>query len=154
MLISTRFIVVLCTFAILNGCANMSPAPKVVSTDSRACYRNFFSSGSAMSFKGSTFTSSALVPGVAVKTAMDRASKQIALDGLTITTLDREAGLIAASHKVIAGKGETAPQIVTFESTKGGVQIGFKFITGFGLISDEDAMRETWCKIIAVIEKK
>ena len=73
-----------------------------------------------MSPSDTQYKNRVLVAGVSMKNAMDQASTQIALDGMTITTLDRERGLIAAANKVVGGKDDTVPLIMTFKQVKDG----------------------------------
>lgn len=144
---------VLVLLLLANGCAS-APSIPVASTDARPCARNFTVNGSSISFSGKEYSTNMFIAGVSSKVAIDRASKQIALDGMTITTLDREGGLIAAANKTIAGKGDTVPLITTIESQKDGVQILMKYSTGFGVVTPEDAIRDFFCKVISAVEKK
>lgn len=140
--------------SLLGACVSMPGASETAKVDERACAKSFAVEGSALSITGTKYSTSMFVPGVSVKVAMDRASKQIAMDGMTITTLDREGGLIAASNKVIAGKGDTVPLVSTFEAAKGGVQVRLKFANGFGQVTTEETVRNGFCNIISAIEKK
>jgi len=85
---------------------------------------------------------------------MDRASKQIALEGMTITTLDREGGLIVAANKVISAKVDTVPLVVTFDQVKDGLKLEMKFRNGFGQLTSEDTVRDGFCNIVLAIESK
>lgn len=145
--------------SILAGCVSTGTTSGTTTTapvveDSRACAKNFATEGSALSLSGKVFTDSMFVPGVGFKAAMEKASKQIALDGLTITTFDKEGGMIAASNKVIAGKGDTVPLVTIIEPQKGGVLVKLKFSTGFGQVSTEQTVRDGFCRIITAIEKR
>jgi hypothetical protein len=144
---------------LISGCAQLpavgsSTPEKAAPADTRPCAKNFAVAGSALSLSGTTYTSSVTVAGVSKATAMTKASKQIAQDGLTITTMDREGGMIAAANKVIAGKGDTVPLVVTFEPVKGGLDVRMTFRNGFGQVTTEEVVRNGFCGIVAAIEKK
>lgn len=137
----------------LVGCVSTGTSTPV-NEDTRACAKNFAIEGSALSLSGTTYTNFMFIPGVSLKAAMEKASKQIALDGMTITTLDKEGGMIAASNKVVAGKGDTVPLVTIIEPQKGGVQVRLKFSTGFGQVSTEQTVKDGFCRIISAVEKK
>lgn len=144
----------LAALALVSGCVTMpgaqtTPTPE----DVRPCTRNFVTEGSVLSPSGTQYKNTVFVTGVSMKNAMDRASKQIALEGMTITTLDREGGLIVAANKVLGGKGDTVPLIVTFEQVKDGLKFEMKFRNGFGQLTSEDTVRNGFCNIVAAIEK-
>lgn len=155
----TRGVATAGLFLLVSGCAQLpavgsNSADKPAPADTRPCAKNFAVSGSALSLGGTTYTSSVTVAGVSKATAMTKASKQIAQDGLTITTMDREGGMIAAANKVIAGKGDTVPLVVTFEPAKGGLEVRMTFRNGFGQVTTEEVVRNGFCGIVAAIEKK
>jgi len=145
----------LAALALLSGCVTM-PGEQTASTpeDARPCARNFVVEGSSLSPSGTQYKNTVFVPGVSMKNAMDRASKQIALEGMTITTLDREGGLIVAANKVISAKVDTVPLVVTFEQVKDGLKLEMKFRNGFGQLTSEDTVRNGFCNIVSAIENK
>lgn len=155
MKIVRRAIPSLAALALVSGCVTMPGAQTTpTAEDARPCARNFVIEGSALSPSGTQYKNTMLVTGVSMKNAMDRASKQIALEGMTITTLDREGGLIAASNKVIGGKGDTVPLVVIFEQVKDGLKLEMKFRNGFGQLTSEDTVRNGFCNIVSAIEIK
>ena len=144
----------LAALALVSGCVAMpgaqtTPAPE----DVRPRARNFVAEGSALNPSGTQYKNTVLVPGVSLKKAMDRASKQIALEGMTITTLDREGGLIVAANKVVGGKGDTVPLVITFEQFNDGLKLEMKFRNGFGQLTSEDTVRDGFCNILSAIER-
>jgi hypothetical protein len=133
------------TLALLSAAAVANDQP---------CAQNFKVEGSAMSPSGKSFQTFALVPGVTRQLAMERASKHIALEGLTLTLVDREMGLLTASNKVIGGKGDTSPFVISFEDAGTGQNVKMKFKTGFGQVASEDMLRTKFCSTFAAIEGK
>jgi hypothetical protein len=145
----------LAALALVSGCVTM-PGAQTTSTpeDARPCARNVVVEGSSLSLSGTQYKNTMFVPGVSKKNAMDRASKHIALEGMTITTLDREGGLIVAANKVISAKVDTVPLVVTFEQVKDGLKLEMKFRNGFGQLTSEDIVRNGFCDIVSAIENK
>jgi len=80
--------------------------------------------------------------------AIERAAKQIAMDGLQVATIDKEGGLLTAGNRVIAGNGESVPLVLTAEPAKDGVDLKLKFAIRFGQMTSADAIKDNFCKII------
>jgi hypothetical protein len=144
----------LAALALVSGCVTM-PGPQTTTPENvRPCAKNFVIEGSALSPSGTQYKNTVFVSGVSMKNALDRASKQIALEGMTITTLDREGGLIVAANKVVGAKGDTVPLVMTFEQVKDGLKLEMKFRNGFGQLTSDDTVRNGFCSIVSAIEKK
>lgn len=103
---------------------------------------------------GTAYSTSMFVDKTSKKTAVDRAAKAIALDGWTITTIDRDNGLIAASVSVINGQGSTAPFVTSIETENNGVRVLLKSKTAFGQTSRESDVKDGFCRIISAVEKR
>lgn len=132
------------------GAATTPPPPE----DTRACAKNFAVEGSAMSMSGKSYQNKMKIAGVTKKTAIERASKAIALEGMTIAAVDKDAGLISASNQVTMGKGATAPFTVGVEQEKSGVDVTMRFRTAFGQSASDSTVKDFFCKIANAIEAK
>jgi hypothetical protein len=134
----------------ISGCAsNQSvPAKAIADVNARPCEQNFTQEGSALSLTGSSFSTHAFVSRVNRKMAIERAAKQIAMDGLQVATIDKEGGLLTAGNRVIAGNGESVPLVLTAEPAKDGVDLKLKFAIRFGQMTSANAIKDNFCKII------
>jgi hypothetical protein len=142
---------------LLSGCANgfgQTETSASPNNDPRACAKNFSHDGSLFSLSGVKYMTHAVVPAVQKKDAIERAAKQIALDGLTVNTIDKEGGLITASNHVTAGNGDAVPMVVTVASNKGGVEAQLNFSTRFGQHSSDEDVRNEFCNIVAAMGRK
>lgn len=136
-----------------SGCESMAGKTNQAA-DTRACVKNFTVEGSMFALSGTAYSTSMFVDKTSKKTAVDRAAKAIALDGWTITTIDRDSGLIAASVSVINGQGSTAPFVTSIETENNGVRVLLKSKTAFGQTSRESDVKDGFCRIISAVEKR
>jgi len=140
---------------LLSGCANnpLAPATPVAGADARPCERNFVQEGSVLSPSGISYTTRAFVSQVNRKMAVERASKQLAMDGMQIGTLDKDNGLLTAGNRVIAGNGESVPFVLMAEPAKDGVDLSLKFSVRFGQVIAANSVRENFCKVIEATKR-
>jgi hypothetical protein len=134
----------------MSGCASNEPVSvkSIASTNARPCEQNFTQEGSALSLTGSSYSTHAFVSRVNRKTAIERAAKQLAMDGLQVATIDKDAGLLTAGNRVIGGNGESVPLVLTAEPVKDGVDLKLKFATRFGQMTSVNTIKDNFCKII------
>jgi uncharacterized lipoprotein YajG len=142
---------------LLAGCQTNPSQPAAAEqtaspADTRPCAQNFKVNGSMVSFSGKSYQNQMSMTGVNQKTAIERAGKAIAIEGMTVVSMDKEAGFISASNAVTMGKGATAPFAVSVDQGKNAVNVTMKFQTAFGQIASEDSVKEFFCKIATAIK--
>ena len=121
----------------------------VRATAGEACLDNFASEGSFLS--GRTYKTWAIVPGVRQGEAFSRAYAFTAEHGFTVSSADKEAGVISAAQSVSYGNGKTAPLSVTLQQRPDGVRVALTYGTSGGVSSPEDAIQRHFCLTIASV---
>jgi hypothetical protein len=135
----------------LSGCA-VTPQQKLQTSDTRECAKNFTYDGSF--FAGRTFKTHQFVAGVSKNNAMARAARFLAVEGYSITSSDKEMGLISASQTVSYGKGKTVPLNVSILPKGKGVDVSTTFAISGGLTVPVNSVKDTFCEIIAAVQGK
>ncbi len=131
--------------SILSACAS-GPPQKLQSDDKRACAQNFSYDGSFWS--GRTFKTHDFVPGVTKIVAVERAAKDLAVQGWAITNIDKELGIITAEQTVSYGKGKTAPLNISIDSKDSGVKVSVTFSISGGLTTPVNMVKDSFCDVI------
>ena len=144
-------LVATCVLAVVSACAS-GPPQKLETDDPRPCAKNFTYSGFPM--LGQTFKTNQFVGGVTKHVAVERASKRVIKEGMTLATLDKEAGIISAFSSVSGGRGETVALAVTVESAKNGVNIEVSISTSLGQVTSADSLKDFFCGILSAAAGK
>jgi hypothetical protein len=137
------------TVILLSGCA-VSPPQKLQTDDSRVCAQNFTYDGSFLA--GRTFKTHQSVDSVSQDIAMRRTAKHLAVEGYSITSTDKELGIISASQTVSFGQGKTVPLNVSFDSTDQGINVSIAFSISGGVTTPVNGVKDEFCDIIKAIQ--
>lgn len=116
---------------------------------SEACLDNFAVDGNL--FMGKTYKTWAVVPGIRLTDAFQRAYTFTAEHGFTILSASKESGVISAAQSVSYGNGKTVPLTLTFKDAEDGVRISFSYTTSGGVMSPEDAVKSHFCQTVAAV---
>jgi hypothetical protein len=111
------------------------------------CMDNFKAEGNFLT--GKTYKTSAVVSGVRQGDAFSRALAFTVANGFTVTSSDRDAGVISAAQTVSYGKGKTVPLSVIMQPDAGNLKISMSYATSGGVMSPEDAIKRHFCMTIA-----
>lgn len=129
--------------------AVLMAAPAIASDP---CLENFSTVGSF--FAGKTYKTWAVIPGIRLQDAFQRAYTFTAEHGFTILSSSKEAGVISAAQSVSYGNGKTVPLTLTFKDEGGATRIGLSYATSGGVMSPEDAIKNHFCLTIAAISER
>ena len=136
---------------LMSSCA-AGPPQKLQTNDPRPCAQNFTYDGSILI--GRTFKTNESIAGVSKTVAIERAAKKIAKEGMSITTIDKDMGIVSASQTVSYGKGQTAPLTVSIDSVKNGVDVSIAFSISGGETTSVDTAKDFFCDITGAIAGK
>ncbi|MEX8501969.1 MAG: hypothetical protein AB3X41_02850 [Leptothrix ochracea] len=138
---------------IISGCSSVTTTGNE-KPDLRPCAKNFTTDGSMTGLSGKRFMTSMSFPNISKKTALNKISQQISFEGQTIKTLDRDSGIIIASQQDLLLKDARETKITaSVEERKGGTLVNIQVLTGFGMVTSEDAVKDYFCRIINYIGK-
>lgn len=124
----------------VNASAADTPTPPADGTD---CAGHFTSEGSF--FSGKKYSTWADFAAVSKADLYSRIYSNIAKDGWTITSADKEAGIISASQSVSYGKGTTAPLVIVIETSGTGSKATATFRVGGGQTTKEATVKQKLC---------
>jgi hypothetical protein len=138
---------------VLSGCvtsgAKNEQAKAALPADTRECAQNFTFDGSF--WAGRTFKSHATARGVTQAVGMQRAARYLSSNGWTITSTDKELGIISASQTVSYGQGKTVPFNVTMEPQGKDVRVATTYVLSGGVTSPAEAVRDEFCNVIGAV---
>jgi hypothetical protein len=143
-----NIMVAIFAITLMSACAAGSPQ-KLQTDDPRECAKNFTYDGNFL--LGRTFKTNQFVAGVSKNVAMERSAKKIAKEGMSITSIDKDIGIISASQTVSYGAGKTAPLTVSVDSAKSGVDVSISFSISGGTTTPTDTVKDFFCSIISAI---
>ncbi len=112
-----------------------------------ACESHFTKEGGF--FKGTIFKTWADIQGVEADQAYKKAYLHLSKEGWKITSSDKDIGIISAAQEVSYGEGKTAPLNVIIEDVGNDSKISISFSLSGGVVSPSNAVKESFCKIIA-----
>ena len=116
------------------------------------CENNFTEEGGF--FSGSTYKTWATFDNVAPMKAYKSVYVYTVKDGWTITSADKDLGIISASQGVSYGQGKTVPLNIIIESAGDtGSKVSITYATTGGVTSPSDAVKKHFCLTLAEIEK-
>ena len=114
------------------------------------CEDNFTTEGSF--FSGKTYKTSAQLASVKQPDAYKRAYVFTTENGFTITSSDKDIGVISANQTVSYGKGKTVPLNISVQPDGNGTRISLTYATSGGVTSPEDAIKRHFCLTVAAAE--
>ena len=123
----------------IGGTAGAADAPPA----NAECAGHFTAEGSFIS--GKKFSTWADFGAVSKADLYSRIYANIAKDGWTITSSDKDAGVISASQSVTFGKGSVAPLTIVIEAAGTGSKATATFRIGGGQMTKEDAVKQKLC---------
>jgi hypothetical protein len=141
-------LVVLASLCLLSACSTTSQQPVQVE-DARECAKNFSYNGSFLA--GRTFKTNLAIMGVSKDEGVERAAKWLAKDGWSITSANKDLGIVTASQTVSYGEGKTAPLNVAIDSISGGVDVAISFSISGGTTAPVNAVKDSFCNILSAI---
>ena len=124
----------------VNASAADTPVPPADGAD---CAGHFTSEGSF--FAGKKYSTWVDFAAVSKADLYSRIYSNIAKDGWTITSTDKEAGIISASQSVSYGKGTTAPLVIVIETSGTGSKATATFRVGGGQTTKEATVKQKLC---------
>lgn len=128
----------------------LSAAPPAIASD--PCLENFAVDGNFV--MGKTYKTWAVVTGIRLQDAFQRAYAFTAEHGFTILNANKESGVISAAQTVSYGNGKTVPLTLTFKDEAGGVRISLRYATSGGVMSPEDAVKSHFCQTITAVSER
>ena len=147
---SLRGAICLAFICAFTSCAT-APQQKQQTDDKRVCAQNFTFDGSFLA--GRTFRTHQTIPNVSKSIAVERAAKYLVANGWSISSTDKDLGIVSASQTVSYGAGKTAPLSVGVDEVESGVEISISFSISGGVSSPVDAVKEEFCAIMLAIGK-
>jgi hypothetical protein len=111
------------------------------------CMDNFKAEGNFLT--GKTYKTWAVLSGVAQDQAFSRTLAYTVANGFTVTTSDKDAGVISAVQSVSYGKGKSVPLGIVMQPDAGNLRISMNYATSGGVMSPEDAIKRHFCMTIA-----
>ncbi|UUY09127.1 hypothetical protein LRS11_03565 [Pseudomonas sp. J452] len=115
------------------------------------CSSNFSVEGSF--FKGKVYKTSAELPAIKPEAAFRKAYIYTSANGFTISSADKEMGVISASQGVSYGQGKSVPLNIQIEPVGSGSKISMLYSTSGGVSSPDDAVKKHFCSTIAEAAK-
>lgn len=115
-----------------------------------ACSDNFTAEGSFLT--GKTYKTSATFASVRPQDAYSRAYAFTAENGFTITSGDKDSGVIVAAQSASLGTGKTVPlNIVVRSDGAAGSRVSLVYVLSRGQLSPDDAVRKHFCLTMAAV---
>ncbi|MEZ9701106.1 hypothetical protein AB4455_25585 [Vibrio sp. 10N.261.46.E12] len=111
-----------------------------------ACVKNFTHEGNMV--LGNTFKTNALIENVSKKSAFEKVSKYVAMDGWHITYSDKDLGIISGSQTVSFGEGKSAPLNILINAKGQDSEISISFSTSMGVYSPSESVMNNFCKMV------
>lgn len=111
------------------------------------CLQNFTSTGSFLT--GQTYRTSALLNGVPPSDAYSRAYAFTSENGFTVTSANKEAGIIAAAQTVSVGTSRAVPLTISLQPDPAGTRAVISYTTLVGQFSPPDAIQKHFCATFA-----
>ena len=134
----------------LSACT-VAPPQNLQTDDTRACAQNFTYDGSF--WVGRTFKTHDFVDGISKSTAVEKAAKELAKQGMAVTNIDKDLGIISANQTVSFGEGRTAPLNVTIDSKNKGVDISMTYSISGGLTTPVNTVKDFFCDVVIALNK-
>lgn len=141
-------IITVSALILMTGCASTGSV-KNVNEDSgerKPCVKNFTHEGNMV--LGSTFKTNALIENVSKKSAFEKVSKYVAMDGWHITYSDEDLGIISGSQTVSFGEGKSAPLNILINAKGQDSDISISFSTSMGVYSPSESVMNNFCKMV------
>lgn len=136
---------------LLAGCGSTGPT-HVAKNDPRPCAYNFTKEGSVLS--GYLFRTHDILPNESQKSAVEKMTKELAMNGFNIINSDSKMGVINASQTVSFGKGKTVPLNVSVDPYSSGVKVDMSFTLIVGLYTPTDLVKEAFCKALTGVKQR
>jgi hypothetical protein len=111
------------------------------------CVQNFTSSGSFLT--GQTYRTTAVLSGVNPQDAFARAYAFTSETGFTVTSANKEAGIIAAAQTVSVGSNRAVPLTISLQPDPAGTRAVISYATLVGQFSPPDAIKKHFCATFA-----
>jgi len=144
-----KFLIISVLSVSLFGCLTSGGVQNLATSDQRACAQNFTFDGSFIA--GRTFKTSDFVEGVSKQDAVERAAQHLNGEGRSITSTDKDLGIISASQGVSFGEGKTVPLNVGIQDAEGGVNVDVTFKISGGTTTPAEGVRDGFCDTIEAI---
>src|SRR6218665_1207039 len=148
-----KIVLIALSSIVLSGCVTPGvkneQAKAALPADTRECAQNFTFDGSF--WAGRTFKSHATTQGVTQAVGMQRAARYLSSNGWTITSTDKDLGIISASQTLTYGQGKTVPFNVTMEPQGKGLKVATTYVLSGGVTSPAEAVRDEFCNVIGAV---
>lgn len=111
------------------------------------CMENFKAEGNF--FTGKQYTTWGVISGVSQDAAFNKAVAYTVANGFTVTSTNKDAGVISAMQTVSYGQGKTVPLGIVMQPEGGNLRVSMNYATSGGVMSPEDAIKRHFCMTIA-----
>ncbi len=111
------------------------------------CLDNFTSEGSFLT--GQTYKTTAILNGVNPQDAYIRAYAFTSEKGFTVTSTNKEAGIIAAAQTASVGTDRAIPLTISLQPDSAGTKAMIVYTTLAGQMSPQDAIKKHFCATFA-----
>lgn len=138
-------VAVLFVAGMLTGCASEGPVA-TSAKDTRPCATNFRVTGSFVS--GQTFSSFEEHPGADRTAVFERVVRSLTTKGYSVTSANKDLGIISALNPIIMGKGSRATLNAAVSDSQNKVRVDTTFAIPGLTGTSTPAVRDEFCTIL------